>query len=192
MFPDEASSLVPTRDPAPKHRLQGMTIRPAQVEEAEAFVALRERVAAEGRWINEPHSPEELPNLVERVRNHIQDDACLVLVAIDEDSAIVGELALWQHSPGAAHNVGLQLDSQARGQDLGTRLLKEAISWAKANGVHKISLEVWPHNTSTIKLYRKAGFKEEGRLIQHYRRSSGEIWDAFSDGLTPLARHGPH
>jgi hypothetical protein len=31
--------------------------------------------------------------------------------------------------------------------------------------------------------YRKFGFVEEGRRIKHYRRTSGELWDAVDMGL---------
>jgi ribosomal protein S18 acetylase RimI-like enzyme len=65
-----------------------------------------------------------------------------------------------------------------RGRGLGAALLDAAIEWASAAGAHKMALEVWPHNTAAIELYRRAGFEEEGRKRRHYRRRSGELWDA--------------
>jgi ribosomal protein S18 acetylase RimI-like enzyme len=45
-----------------------------------------------------------------------------------------------------------------------------------------MALEVWPHNTAALRLYRGAGFVEEGRKRRHYRRRNGEFWDALLMG----------
>jgi ribosomal protein S18 acetylase RimI-like enzyme len=37
--------------------------------------------------------------------------------------------------------------------------------------------------STAIGLYRKSGFVEEGRRVKHYRRASGELWDALEMGL---------
>ena len=42
---------------------------------------------------------------------------------------------------------------------------------------------VFPHNAAGIALYRKFGFVDEGRRVMHYRRASGELWDAIEMGL---------
>ncbi len=49
--------------------------------------------------------------------------------------------------------------------------------------MHKLSLDVFPHNAVAIALYRKFGFVEEGQRVKHYRRASGELWDAIDMGL---------
>jgi len=49
--------------------------------------------------------------------------------------------------------------------------------------VHKLALEVWPHNGAARALYRRLGFVDEGRLRRQYRRRSGELWDAIVMGL---------
>ena len=58
-----------------------------------------------------------------------------------------------------------------------------AIEWARERGLHKLSLGVFAHNTAGIALYRKFGFVEEGRRVEHYRRASGELWDSMEMGL---------
>ena len=70
-----------------------------------------------------------------------------------------------------------------RGRGVGTALLTTAIDWSRARGLHKLSLGVFPHNEAAIALYRKFGFVEEGRRVQHIRRSSGERWDLIEMGL---------
>ena len=70
-----------------------------------------------------------------------------------------------------------------RGRGVGSALLAAAIERARADGVHKLSLEVFPHNEAGIALYRKFGFVEEGRRVKQYRRASGELWDSVVMGL---------
>ena len=40
--------------------------------------------------------------------------------------------------------------------------MDEAMKWARASGITKVELEVFPHNAPAITLYRKLGFEEEG------------------------------
>jgi RimJ/RimL family protein N-acetyltransferase len=62
-------------------------------------------------------------------------------------------------------------------------LVAASIEWARARGLHKLALSVFPHNEAAIALYRKFGFLEEGRRTKHMRRASGELWDLIEMGL---------
>jgi ribosomal protein S18 acetylase RimI-like enzyme len=77
----------------------------------------------------------------------------------------------------------MMVAQEHRGRGIGGRLLDESLRWAREHGVHKVNLEVWPHNAAAIALYRSRGFSVEGRLRRHYRRSNGELWDAVAMGL---------
>jgi RimJ/RimL family protein N-acetyltransferase len=79
--------------------------------------------------------------------------------------------------------IGMAVAREWRGQGVGTALVATAIEWSRERGLHKLSLSVFPHNTAAIALYRKFGFVEEGRRIKHFRRTSGELWDAIEMGL---------
>jgi RimJ/RimL family protein N-acetyltransferase len=79
--------------------------------------------------------------------------------------------------------IGMAVLKEWRGRGVGSALLAAAIEWARAEGLHKLSLSVFPHNEAAIALYRKFGFVEEGRLVKQYRRQSGELWDAIEMGL---------
>ena len=70
-----------------------------------------------------------------------------------------------------------------REQGIGSALLARAIEWSRAQGLAKLSLEVWPHNARAIALYEKFGFKQEGYHPKQWRRNSGESWDTISMGL---------
>lgn len=59
-----------------------------------------------------------------------------------------------------------------------------ALAWARAQpDVHKVTLQVWPHNDRALALYRHAGFIVEGYRHRHWRRADGELWDVIEMGL---------
>lgn len=78
---------------------------------------------------------------------------------------------------------GMCVDRDWRGRGVGSALVRAAISWSRDRGLHKLCLEVFPHNAAAIAMYRKAGFVQEGHRIRQYRRASGEFWDAIVMGL---------
>lgn len=80
-------------------------------------------------------------------------------------------------------DVGMMVAAGWRGRGVGTALVAAAIEWARAYGLHKLALSVFPHNDAAIGLYRKFGFVEEGRLARHVRRADGQLWDLIEMGL---------
>lgn len=98
------------------------------------------------------------------------------------DGQIIGML----HVEATRHGfgeMGMLVDRGWRGRGVGSELVQSAISLAREQGLHKLSLEVFAHNTAAIALYRKYGFLEEGRRTRQYRRASGELWDSVIMGL---------
>jgi ribosomal protein S18 acetylase RimI-like enzyme len=98
------------------------------------------------------------------------------------DSQVIGML----HVEASRHGfgeIGMLVERDRRGRGVGSALLDAAIGLAREQGLHKLSLEVFAHNTAAIALYRKHGFAEEGRRTRHYRRASGELWDSIIMGL---------
>jgi len=97
-----------------------------------------------------------------------------------------GQLVGILHVEASRHGfgeIGMLVHRDWRGQGVGSALLREAISRARDQGLHKLCLEVFAHNTAAIGLYRACGFAEEGRRIRQYRRASGELWDSIVMGL---------
>jgi ribosomal protein S18 acetylase RimI-like enzyme len=80
--------------------------------------------------------------------------------------------------------IGMFVDRGWRGRGVGSALMQAAIGLAREQSLHKLSLEVFAHNTAAIALYRRHGFVEEGRRIAQYRRASGELWDTIVMGLS--------
>ena len=105
-------------------------------------------------------------------------DGTVVAVA---DGEIVGSLHVWASRFGFGE-IGMAVAQPWRGRGVGSALLAAAIERARDDGLHKLALDVFPHNEGAIALYRKFGFVEEGRRVKHYRRASGELWDSIVMG----------
>ncbi len=97
------------------------------------------------------------------------------------DSRAMAELfaAVAGERTGIATEPPVDIDGRAA-QFAHTALVQAAISRARDQGLHKLCLEVFAHNTAAIALYRKSGFVAEGQRIGQYRRASGELWDSTS------------
>lgn len=151
-------------------------IREGRVEEARALVELFAAVAEERDGIaSEP--PIDLD--VRTTQFAASMDHTIVA---DAEGELVGLLHLEPNRHGFAE-LGMLVAREWRGRGVGSGLLAAGIERARADGCHKLSLEVFPHNEAGVALYRKFGFAEEGRKVQHYRRSSGELWDSVVMGL---------
>jgi RimJ/RimL family protein N-acetyltransferase len=157
-----------------------VTVRDATSADVDTLVAMLVEVAGEGRWIGVEASVD-----VERRRRRMAADVdaedVIVLVA-EVDGKPVGQLGLQLARYGVA-DLGMLVAAGWRGRGVGTALLAEAVRRAREAGAHKIALQVWPHNTAAIALYERFGFQREGYLRRHYRRRSGELWDAVVMGL---------
>jgi RimJ/RimL family protein N-acetyltransferase len=98
------------------------------------------------------------------------------------DGTIVGHVHVDRSRHGFGE-IGMAVAKEWRGRGVGSALLSHVISWAREQRLHKLSLQVFPHNQAAIALYTKFGFVEEGRLVQQYRRQSGNLWDSIQMGL---------
>ncbi len=160
--------------------LPEVVVRPAREEDLDTIVDLYAAVAAEGRWIGT-----EVPFDRERRRQLLADaldeERAMLLVA-DAGGRVVGELSMRLAGYGVADLAMLVADGW-RGRGLGGALLQAGVDWARQAGAHKVALQVWPHNQAAIALYEKFGFQREGLLRRHYRRRSGDLWDAVVMGL---------
>jgi RimJ/RimL family protein N-acetyltransferase len=160
-----------------------MPVRRAREPDLPAVFDSFERTAAEGKWIGS-ELPLDRTDRIARWRDFIAGTEGVMLVA-EVDGEIVGGSSLqWiGHCGTGLLGLGMWLDAPYRGRGLGTALLTESITWAKDNGAHKITLEVWPHNDAALALYRRFGFEQEGYLRRHWRRRNGELWDSIVMGL---------
>ena len=98
------------------------------------------------------------------------------------DGTVIGSINVRPHRWGFGA-IGMLVVPDWRSRGVGSALLAEAVAWARVQGLHKLSLEVFPGNIAAIGLYRKFGFVEEGCRVKHIRRTSGELWDVVEMGL---------
>jgi RimJ/RimL family protein N-acetyltransferase len=106
-------------------------------------------------------------------------DGTVVAVAAGD---VVGSLHVEATRFGVGE-LGMAVAREWRGRGVGSALLGATIEMARDEGLHKLSLDVFPHNVQAIALYLRFGFVEEGRRVKHYRRASGELWDSIAMGL---------
>lgn len=83
------------------------------------------------------------------------------------DGRIVAYAGAWV-SFDQAEVMHVAVDSEFRGQGLGTILFGELIKAVKARGATSITLEVRPSNTVAIKLYESFGLRSVGRRKDYY------------------------
>jgi len=107
----------------------------------------------------------------------------------EADGEMVGQISVQPSGHGYAE-IGMMVAREWRGRGVGSALMTAGIEWARERGdIHKLSLGVFAHNAAGIALYRKFGFVEEGRRVQHYRRQNGELWDSVEMGLLLTSSH---
>ena len=95
------------------------------------------------------------------------------------DGALMGHLEL----RGATHRaalhratLGMGVERRFQGAGLGTRLMEEALTWARAEpSLHWIDLGVFADNQPALRLYAKRGFVECGRVEDAFRINDSSI-----------------
>ena len=156
-------------------------IRPARPEDASALVELGASIGREPEaWLLNTdgwRSVAEERRYLRALRRH--PDAA-VFVA-DDDGTVVGRLSIARDPHGASRHVadlGLMVAAGYRRRGIGRALLEQAAAWARASGVLKLELHVFPWNEPAIRLYEQFGFEREGLRKEHYRRGA-ELVDAI-------------
>jgi RimJ/RimL family protein N-acetyltransferase len=153
---------------------EAVEVRPAEDRDRRPLALLFAAVAEERDGI----AAEPPIDVEERAANWRLDGTLVALGA----GEIVGCLHLEESHFGFGE-IGMMVARGWRGRGVGTALVAAAIELARARGLHKLTLGVFPHNEAAIALYRKFGFLEEGRLTKHIRRANGELWDLIEMGL---------
>lgn len=151
-------------------------VRPAREEDARGSAELMALVAEERTGI----ATEPPVDVDARTELFVRSTPSTIVA--EADGRVVGMIHV-ETSRFGFGEFGMQVAREWRGRGVGSALVQAAIDWSRAHGLHKLCLEVFPHNEPAIALYRKFGFVEEGRRVRHYRRASGELWDSILMGL---------
>ncbi|MDQ3857408.1 MAG: GNAT family N-acetyltransferase [Actinomycetota bacterium] len=151
-----------------------MEIRLAEDRDRLALARLLAAVAEERDGI----ATEPPVEISQRAESWVLDGT--LVAAVEEE--LVGSLHV-ERSRFGFGEIGMMVARDWRGRGVGSALVAAAIEWSRERGLHKLSLSVFPGNEAAIALYRKFGFREEGRRPKHIRRASGELWDVVEMGL---------
>lgn len=130
--------------------------------------------------------PEEFKYTVEQeealIRDHLEHPDKLLIVP-EIEGKIAGMLSFSVgHRQRIAHQgeLGVSLRAQNRGQGVGRALMEALLSWARANSrVETVRLRVHAKNSGAVALYRKLGFREEGRELKGAKYGAGEYDDVI-------------
>jgi RimJ/RimL family protein N-acetyltransferase len=154
------------------------TIRRADPADADALVALAERVASEPEgWLITRRAWRSARDERRYLRGVRPGVDAAVFVAEAPTREIVGRLSVARDlHPASRHvaDLGLMVAPSHRRRGIGRALLEEAVEWARSVGVSKLELHVFPHNEPALALYEQFGFVREGYRRRHYRR--GDEW----------------
>ena len=155
--------------PLPSHRTlsdgRAVVVRSAVPADAEAWIRNFNEIAKERVYL----MTESFSRTVEEIREQFRvsdPNSALWLVAEVEGSVVGGATFLRGRWTKNAHtaDLGVSLLPEFRGLRIGDDLMREGIDWARRVGVRKLKLGVFASNERAVRLYRRLGFAEEGRL----------------------------
>jgi ribosomal protein S18 acetylase RimI-like enzyme len=142
--------------------MNAIEIVPITQDHIDGFHRALDSVARERRYLAFLEAPP-----IEATRTFVLDNikrGQLQFVALS-----AGEVVGWcdvtpMSRPSQAHRgvFGVALLPQFRGLGIGTKLIRSALTAARAFGLHRVELTVREHNTGAIELYKKEGFEIEG------------------------------
>lgn len=102
-----------------------------------------------------------------------------VVVAADEDGAVLGTAKMGPNRPGPGSHVGtasFMVSSAARGRGVGRQLGEYAVQWLRDTGYHAIQFNaVVETNTAAVMLWKSLGFTVIGTVPEAYRLRSGDL-----------------
>ena len=159
-----------------RHLKNGIAIRKATADDAEAIVTVLAGIASERVYsaINRPWSAEQqrryLMSLSEREAIH---------VAETRQEGVIGYQTLERWAPtidSMAHvgQLGTFLRSEWRRQGIGEALFRGTLDFARQRDFLKFVIQVRSSNTSAQSFYRRLGFRECGRLTRQVRMDGQE------------------
>jgi len=151
-------------------------------EHIDGFWQCLDSVARERRWLG-GFEAYPIESTREFIMGMIENDNPQ-FVALDSDK-VVGWIDISpSRLPVSTHvgGLGMGLMKGYRGQGLGSKLMQAALDKAREKGLKRVELEVYPHNEAGIALYKKFGFREEGRRIKAAKLDEGYV-DLIQMGL---------
>lgn len=162
--------------------LVNIHLRPTSLEDVPILARTVDQVARERRYLGSPSGFS-----IERTRDFlrtIQSRGGIHLTVWDEDLLVGWCDVLPGEYEGLTHSgqLGMGLLPEYRGLGLGYRLLTGALTEIFRTNLERVELDVFASNSAAIALYRKIGFRQEGRKI-HARKLDGLYDDILTFGI---------
>lgn len=167
-----------------------VTLRSSEPPDIEAVCALTASVTSELAYTL--FEPVELGHasvrIGKRVREAVDDPDELRMIAVvdaahapPDAQAVVGDLSItagrWKRLAHVA-TMGIDIHRDFRRVGLGDAMVREALVWALAHpNIERVELYVYADNLPAIGLYRKHGFRVEGKRERYFRTSDGRYFD---------------
>ena len=155
LFLPPAHTPMPARRPSPP-LASSVRLRRATADDLDELLALE----------NASFSGDKLSR--ERLRHWISAANGILLVAISNGALLGSALVFTRRDSTAARLYSIAIAKAARGQGLGSKLLRRAEQEARSLGLASMRLEVAAGNTPAIALYRKLGYEVFGRKLAYY------------------------
>jgi RimJ/RimL family protein N-acetyltransferase len=150
-------------------------VRPGRPEDVRSFLDMWRDVVAERRFVRTESVQRPVRYYRRKFFKNSWTDQEASLVAVS-GARVIGHLTVSREdSPVTRHvaSIGMAVARDWRGRGVGSGLMAECIRWAQSMGVEKLALSTYPDNERARGLYRKFGFKEEGRLTGHSKKTIG-------------------
>lgn len=155
-----------------------ITVRRASSADAAALVGLAEDVSREEEsWILTTDAWRSTGEERRFLKAAVRHPDAAVFVA-EADGRVVARLSLARDPhPASSHvaDLGIMVAASHRRRGVGTRLLEEAVGWARVSGITKLELHVFPWNEPALALYESFGFEREGYRKGQYARDGGYV-----------------
>lgn len=146
-----------------------MNIRPIEVTDAEAFVALLKNIDDSGFMLFDPG--ERATTMEQQVKSieRIQADNRSTFIVAEMNNRLVGFIAALGNDLNRNKHrayIVLGVEEAYQGQGIATRMFEALFSWAKQTRITRLELTVIKDNIKALQLYKKLGFIVEGERIQ--------------------------
>lgn len=177
--------------PSEEHQLKnGITcqIRSPIEEDTEKFMEYRKTTNSETDFLI--RYPEEVTFSIEEAKNflkgYVEDEkALLMLVFVDGEIAgsigirAVSNMIKLKHRA----NFGVMVRKKYWNLGIGSLLISRMLQIAKDTGYEQVELGVFENNENAIRLYRKFGFEEWGKVRRAFKLKDGSYYDEIIMGI---------
>jgi len=174
-----------------EHQLKnGVTcqIRSSTGEDAEKFMEYRKNTNSETYFLL--RYPEEVTFSIEEAKNFLKgyvEDEKALLMLVFVDGEIAGSIGLRgvSNMMKLKHraNFGVMVRKKYWNLGIGNLLITRMLQIAKDTGYEQVELGVFENNENAIRIYKKIGFEEWGRVRRAFKLKNGNYYDEIIMGI---------